>query len=609
MTEQMLIFTLGPVQGFIATARKTEDLWLGSYLLSYFCATAIQQVYDQSSIRLIFPAIGNQDPFDFWRRQGITTASFPNRFLALSTEQDPQENLLLLQQAESAVGTEFANMADQAFNFFQQALGQNWRWDSGAARQILERQVANFLQIYWVVSPWAEQENYQTNYAMAEKRLAAVKNCRPFEQTEEGGRKCSLCGERQILTEMDNWQQFLRRRPKYIRPNEGLCAVCLTKRVAGEYKGYLGQQQAEVSNLTFPSTAEVATANFKAEIAENSEKAEIYTRFVDAVNQLQPEEKVSPVPKLQSQMEANIDGRWLFEESLDPSVWKRESGLDLDPAQMLNCQLEQRRLIDKVGFPPSAYYAIVQIDGDNMGSWVGACPNASSHQDISQKLVDYSSQVQQLVEVTQLGKLVYAGGDDVLALVNLNDLLWVLNDLRLKFPSLNDSANPSSSASAGVCIAHHKTPLGDAIDQARKMEQAAKGVEGKNALGISLLKHSGNLAQTVLKWSYPNPELNLIEISDNLIQVLNSNNVSKKFIYSFRTLFDRFDQQNQLDDSLIDLVQAEFQRLLLRASQAGQQEMVELKTADLKHLMQITEFSNFLNYLEIINFIARETKK
>ena len=208
-----------------------------------------------------------------------------------------------------------------------------------------------------------------------------------------------------------------------------------------------------------------------------------------------------------------------------------------------------------------------------------------------------------------MGKLVYAGGDDVLALVNLNDLLSVLNDLRQKFPALSENIQTSSSASAGICIAHHKTPLGDVINQARNMEQAAKAMDGKNALGISLLKHSGNLAQTVLKWSYLNPDLDLINISRNLIQVLHSNNVSKKFIYSFRTLFDKFDQQKLLDDSLIDLVETEFQRLLLRASQSNQRETVELQTADLKYLMKVTELSNFLNYLEIINFIARETKK
>ena len=30
--EHLLLFSIGPVQSFIASARKTEDLWAGSYL-------------------------------------------------------------------------------------------------------------------------------------------------------------------------------------------------------------------------------------------------------------------------------------------------------------------------------------------------------------------------------------------------------------------------------------------------------------------------------------------------------------------------------------------------------------------------------------------------
>ena len=32
MTENLILFTITPVQKFITTARKTEDLWLGSYI-------------------------------------------------------------------------------------------------------------------------------------------------------------------------------------------------------------------------------------------------------------------------------------------------------------------------------------------------------------------------------------------------------------------------------------------------------------------------------------------------------------------------------------------------------------------------------------------------
>ena len=54
MTQQyMLLFSLGPVQSFIAQARKTRDLWLGSYLLSVLMEAAMEHIKRES---LVFPA-------------------------------------------------------------------------------------------------------------------------------------------------------------------------------------------------------------------------------------------------------------------------------------------------------------------------------------------------------------------------------------------------------------------------------------------------------------------------------------------------------------------------------------------------------------------------
>ncbi len=44
MTQQnqhMLMFSLGPVQPFIEQARKTRDLWLGSFLLAKLMEAAM----------------------------------------------------------------------------------------------------------------------------------------------------------------------------------------------------------------------------------------------------------------------------------------------------------------------------------------------------------------------------------------------------------------------------------------------------------------------------------------------------------------------------------------------------------------------------------------
>ena len=40
-------FTLGPVQAFVAQARRTRDFWAGSFLLSWVASVAMQEVKAQ----------------------------------------------------------------------------------------------------------------------------------------------------------------------------------------------------------------------------------------------------------------------------------------------------------------------------------------------------------------------------------------------------------------------------------------------------------------------------------------------------------------------------------------------------------------------------------
>src|SRR5579871_6186693 len=53
----LLVLSLGPVQEFIAAARKTRDLWFGSALLSEVARAAAQAVHNAGG-ELVFPAPG-----------------------------------------------------------------------------------------------------------------------------------------------------------------------------------------------------------------------------------------------------------------------------------------------------------------------------------------------------------------------------------------------------------------------------------------------------------------------------------------------------------------------------------------------------------------------
>lgn len=626
MAENLILFTITPVQKFITTARKTEDLWLGSYILSHLNATAIHQIYAKKGIKIIYPSIGDTSPFDAWQNADITLPSFPNLFLAMSEELSIDDLTQTMRYIEESVQCEFEKMARHAVGSFVEAVGRR-RWNNASADQIFKNQIKHFFQLYWVVSS-GSSETYQDWYAQTGTLLASVKNCRAFYQISEGGRKCSLCGDREIFHDntgnpMKWWRMFAQRRAKYCRQDEALCTVCLTKRLAGQY---FGEKRSEIRDLSFPSISEVSTADFKLQLVED----ETYKKFVEAVNALkndndnQLEVTVNPVPKLQEiQKSWNVDGDWLFEESFSVRNLKSYYGMS-EEAQVKQqdaldkCKGLRQDLIEKVGFDPRQYFAVIVLDGDGMGQTISQAKDWQTHTAISEKLNDYTTKVRQIVDSDYLGKLVYAGGDDVLALVNLSDLFDILSELRGKFPNLNNDENQASTASAGVCIAHCKVPLGDVLARARIMEQAAKSVDGKDALGISLLKHSGNISQTVFKWKYHRMDgdsIHMITVSQNLVKLIKSGEVSKKFMYTFRDVFTRLTNLTG-DLELPGIVEAELERLIGRAvsekarSDKGIQGRISENVKDLTALLaeKRMKFGDFIGFLEIVNFIARGGK-
>ena len=191
----------------------------------------------------------------------------------------------------------------------------------------------------------------------------------------------------------------------------------------------------------------------------------------------------------------NIDGEWLYEETWSDSYLSRYYNIDAkkEEKQIQTCKQLRGKLVRLLGGEPGKYYAAIALDADNMGERIREAENKEDHKERSDSLIQYTEDARGIIERDYLGKLTYAGGDDLLALANLKDLLPMLKALREKFPKF-------TTASVGVCIAHNKMPLGDVLGHARRMEKAAKNIDDKkNALGIALFKRSGNISEVVTK--------------------------------------------------------------------------------------------------------------
>jgi CRISPR-associated protein Cmr2 len=252
------------------------------------------------------------------------------------------------------------------------------------------------------------------------------------------------------------------------------------------------------------------------------------------------------------------------------------------------------------------------------------------HASISQALGRFALKLApHIVEERHPGRLIYAGGDDVLALVPLEDALVVARELRAAFSGhirfvngnlevcLKDSVSgyvergdemfltmgPQATASMGMVFAHHFQPLDLALQAVRRAEHAAKHHYGRNALVIEVLKRSGETVTVGTKWSYDKTP-DAVDLLIELVRRLEKEQISGKWPYTVEA------EAVALEELPAAAQRAELKRLLKR--QAGQKLRQEEKEAQAEELSgklamwaEEAGFEEMSHWLLVCSFIAR----
>lgn len=708
--NSLFLFTIGPVQSFISQARKAQDLFMGSFLLSYLTFIAIERlIEDYGPTAIIYPDLYSQPLMDWYleNKAGINVensfANFvsyptiPNRFVAIIHETEEAKIKDFAKGLENIVMTEWRNLVNKVLKAFEIKLKEDK----------LRRQISDFPQIYWTAIPWkigeadvklenfndfidARETNrwnalwdfamkngeyspnigflYQLLYTSLEKSIRVRKNLRDFTKTVEEGKKCHLCGEKEALIKADHGNLNI---GKFIGDPEGLCVVCFTKRglekyLKTEFSGAFG-------DFSFPSTAEVALTDFKEKALEKLEFEEYIEAFKNVVGKKFNELIVNPLPKIKEKFKniENLDGEWFFKENLTEKMFKKQFNTEASEAQIKELKDKLKTFTDKVGEEPNPYYAVIMLDADNMGKWLSGenlpkIENAYNsevwerldarfkeelsklsprkfltpaiHSAISSALKNYSIIfVPKIVEEEHLGKLVYAGGDDVLAFVNLRDMFDVMQKLRAAFSGNIKFKNGTikvdwtketgfveedgrflltmgkdATASMGVVIAHYKMPLRIVLTRVKKMENLAKSNFGKDSFAVALLKHSGEERIGMSKWRYEN--LDVLEFLKELADAMEPSkkpHLSDKFIYSLDKEFLRLKNEKDHFTGTGEIFNTELKRLINRSYEEKNKEkkksFVDDKCEKLTKLFWDSggKLDNFLSLLEVASFMNR----
>lgn len=466
MQTYLFLMTIGPVQNFIAAARRSRDLWAGSHLLSDLARRAAETLQHEGAT-LIFPAQDDLDAHDV-----------VNRLLAVTTV-PPDE---LGSRVEKAVRNYLHERA-------QEVLGKipGLRNEPSLSNRALE-QVDDLLEIFWAGVD--HTGNYQQDRDDLEAALAARKNTREFRQPAYAAMvpKSSIDGLRESVIPESYFPKPGSGERERKRSEQQLLELFGAKK-AERLSGVdlLKRHLPGAGGVTdFPSTSHFAALPWLYRHQRFATAFDAYLK--DVQTYLKPEQLHSQ--RFQHlNLFQGFDASILFAERLEEEV---------DAADLNEVQSRLNDLYRAIGSGPEPYYAILHADGDRMGQVIDRLAREEDgherHQDFSRALDTFASGVRAIVESAEhRGALVYSGGDDVLAFLPVDTVISCARRLADSFATaLRDYKNAdglSPTLSVGVVISHHLEPLSSVLDLARQAEKVAK--RSRNALAIILSKRSG----------------------------------------------------------------------------------------------------------------------
>ena len=579
--EALLAFALGPVQRFIEAARTVRDLWSGSMILSWLAFQAMKPILeDLGPTALIYPSLRGVPLVDLWLRdaQGLhkqvplpptelrMTPSLPHRFLALVPwGKDGTAAQKLAESCRQAANKAVKALAGAVRAKLQQPLDnacQGWdkRWDAqienyfnvatavlplGGSAQAIDQTLARLLtgtdsfeeafpnaaavrQLARAI-PKGDQPGYDQEHAgrwqhqveLAQRSLAAHRTIRhvpsnpPVQNGERFPQKCTLLGtfeqmgpdelsaSKQFWNTLSASEQGLSIEGVRLRPGEGLCAIGLVKRFAAP--AFLKKELAlETDDMRFPDTWTVAAADWLRQAGIDWRR----------------------------DWRKPWNGNWLY--------WSRP---DENPEDADSCPAELWKIIasakEKQGNPP-VYYAILKLDGDELGGWLRGekSPQVREvmhpdlvayyenlhqsagldakrpvgpalHAAISTALANFALHVVPHVVAKHGGTVIYSGGDDTLVLLPISTALDCARELQAAYTTdwyEKDGRTyllmgSRATLSGGLVLVHAKDDLRLALQDARRAEEQAKDA-GRDALAITVRRRSGEHTTAICPWGF-----------------------------------------------------------------------------------------------------------
>lgn len=451
---------------------------------------------------------------------------------------------------------------------------------------------------FWAPNPGAL---YPALHELLERLLSATKATRAFDQSRQYGWRCALTGDAEWLTtdrdqlaksyrrQSDTlWAKVSQTRPGWARRGEHLGALATLKRLWPTlFTKEVGELlELQVDRFVVSTHTMALAGTLDGWLQDDLRLPEDFAIRIKR----QAGSRVAVPRKLARAIARHPDAEAL--RAL-PGWLESQSATADDESSDAPSAGARRALAKALGRELETYYGLLLMDGDRMGAWLSASdrdltlcheqtfhpqvrhalanrfgadstfaryaasPRAASpsrHMAISEALNHFALRLAPaVIEGACAGRLIYAGGDDVLAMVPVDDLLPALAGLRAAFSGidprevgfdgaigierLNDGfvahegrvmrlMGHKATASAGGVIAHHQAPLGAVMRELRDAEKRAKRMDGKDAFSVAVIKRAGGALRFTTHWKEG------IRVLLDLRDFLRGPRVSRRAVYN-----------------------------------------------------------------------------
>ena len=641
------------------------------------CTQAVRKWLDETGrevVNRLLDAAGLKSDIDQHCHQQMREqlAGFPEvhwaavPFSLIHPRNADKQNDLDTSQLSAAMAPFFGVAPDQPSGFLAsdawKVLKDDMPWDDRTA--------------FWSPNPGTL---YPAVFDLAERALAAAKVSRTFDQLPQHGWRCSLTGESEWLTtDPAQLQSSYRQQTGTLWAKVHAAKKSWAKK--GEHLGGLSALKRlwpsvfadEVSHATGKKCGRFVVSTHTMALATHLEKwladgAPAQQDFSQACQNLEPEPVALPRRLMRHDSNHAEDAKVL------PGLLEAARDSEDESAYAKAQQVVLNTLgVDKL----ETYYSLIMLDGDRMGAILagdtethtaisyldsfhpnvrdGFIKNAAKHKAlhaygqqaraispnrhlaISGALNDFSQiVVRHVVEEEHLGRVIYAGGDDVLAMLPTADLLSTMQRLRHAYSGtlpadadmdwgkvrterhklhckngfaildgrLMRMMGKNATASCGAVIAHHQAPLGAVLQELRAAEKRAKNEGGRDAFSITVIKRSGGALYLTEKWGEP------VNLLHDLIGFLRAEGTSRRAVYNslewMRDLPEPTDTATT--DMLASLLAYQLDR---QAKDEARKQAPDLaKRLAQRCAAQRNKGLNWLaNFMGVAEFLARETR-